>query len=134
MSGIQVVIVTPESTVLDRKAEFVALPLIDGEIGVLAGRAPAICRLGYGDLRIREGNKTEHVYVDGGFVQIADNVVTVLTGNAVPASKLNAAEVRERLALAESESERATGAEIARMRHKVAQAKSQLRILEKVQA
>ncbi len=31
------VVVTPESTILDRTVEFVVLPLYDGEIGIGAG-------------------------------------------------------------------------------------------------
>ena len=38
---------------LETTAEFVALPLYDGEIGILPGRAPLIGRLGYGELRTR---------------------------------------------------------------------------------
>ena len=131
MSGIQVVIVTPEKTVLDRKAEFVAVPLIDGEIGVLVGHAPTIGRMGFGELRVREGTVSTAYYVDGGFVQIADNLVTVLTGNAVPVSQLNVAEVRERLNRAESTGG-TTASETALLKQTIAKAKAQLRILEKV--
>ena len=49
------VVVTPEATVLDTPADFVALPLFDGECGVAPGHAPMIGRLGYGELRIGHG-------------------------------------------------------------------------------
>ncbi len=130
MAGIQVVIVTPEQTVLDCKAEFVALPLVDGEIGVLTGHAPTIGRLGYGELRVREGNNTQHFYIDGGFAQIVDNIVSVLTGRAFPVSELNAAEIRERLSTAQAQSG-LTGSAAALQRQTIDQAKAQLRILEK---
>ena len=130
MAGIQVVIVTPETTVLDCKAEFVALPLIDGEIGVLTGHAPTIGRLGFGELRVREGNSTQHYYIDGGFTQIADNVVSVLTGTATPVSQLNAAEIREALSREESRSG-LTGSEASLRRETIDRAKAQLRIVNK---
>ncbi len=126
----QVVIVTPEATALDVKAEFVALPLIDGEIGVLAGHAPTIGRLGFGEMRVRTGSDTTSYYVDGGFVQIADDMVSVLTGKAMLTSELNASEIRQRLTEAESKSD-ATGSEAALRRTTINQAKAQLRILEK---
>jgi len=88
---LQCIIVTPETTALDTPASFVALPLFDGEAGIAAGRAPLIGRLGYGELRVRSGNNTQRFYVDGGFVQVADNVVSVLTNRAVPAAKLDTA-------------------------------------------
>src|SRR2546423_3739400 len=86
---LQCIIVTPETTVLDTSADFVALPLFDGEAGVAPGRAPLIGRLGYGELRVRTGNQTRRYYVDGGFVQVADNVVSVLTNRALPAEKVH---------------------------------------------
>jgi F-type H+-transporting ATPase subunit epsilon len=80
---IQCIVVTPERAVLDEKVDFVALPLYDGELGVLPGRAPLIGRLGYGELRIRRGDRTQRFYVDGGFAQVRNNVVTVLTPKAI---------------------------------------------------
>ena len=61
------VVVTPERAVLEEDVDFVALPMYDGELGVLPGRAPLIGRLGFGELRIRQGNQTTYLYVDGGF-------------------------------------------------------------------
>ncbi len=87
---LECIVVTPEATALQTPAEFVALPLYDGELGVLPGHSPFIGRLGYGELRVLENGKTVRLYVDGGFVQVADNIVSVLTNNAVPAEKLNA--------------------------------------------
>ena len=48
-------VVTPEKAVLDEVADFVAVPMFDGELGVEPGRLPLIGRLGYGELRIRRG-------------------------------------------------------------------------------
>jgi F-type H+-transporting ATPase subunit epsilon len=84
-------VVTPEQTVLETKADFVALPLFDGEIGIAPGHSPLIGRLGYGEMRIKSGGQTTVYYVDGGFVQVANNEVAVLTGRAVLAKSLDAA-------------------------------------------
>src|SRR5439155_1110249 len=56
---LQCVVVTPERAVVDEEADFVALPLYDGEIGILPGRAPLVGRLGYGELRIKRGTQTK---------------------------------------------------------------------------
>lgn len=90
MSQLKCIIVTPELTVEDRPADFVALPLYDGELGVAPGHTPMIGRLGYGELRIVFEGQTTRYYVDGGFAEVADNVVSVLTNNAVPAKQLDA--------------------------------------------
>ncbi len=60
---LQRIIVTPEATALDTPAN-VAMPLFDGEAGIAPGRAPLIGRLGYGELRVRNGEKTKRYYVE----------------------------------------------------------------------
>ena len=87
--ALQCVVVTPERAVLDETVDFVALPMYDGEVGVLPGRAPFIGRLGYGELRIRRGADTRRYYVDGGFSQVRANVVTVLTPRAIRAEDID---------------------------------------------
>ena len=87
------VVVTPERALLDEPADFVALPLYDGELGVLPGRAPLIGRLGSGELRTRRGTETHRYFVDGGFVQVRGDVVTVLTPRAQKAEEIDTAAV-----------------------------------------
>lgn len=87
--NLKCVVVTPERAVLDQVVDFVALPMYDGELGVLPGHTPMIGRLGYGELRLRTGTKTQRYFIDGGFVQVRDNVVTVLTARAVRAEDID---------------------------------------------
>jgi F-type H+-transporting ATPase subunit epsilon len=87
---LQCVVVTPEKTQFDDLVDFVALPLFDGEIGLLPGRAPLIGRLGFGELRTRSGETVHRYFVDGGFAQVRHDVVTVLTQRAIPAAELDA--------------------------------------------
>ncbi|HVX14563.1 MAG TPA: ATP synthase F1 subunit epsilon [Pirellulales bacterium] len=96
--ALQLVVVTPEATVLEETAEFVALPLFDGEIGIAPLHSPMIGRLGFGEMRIKRQGRIERYYVDGGFVQVIDDVVSVLTGRAVPAANLKAKVAEEQLA------------------------------------
>jgi F-type H+-transporting ATPase subunit epsilon len=95
--ALQCIVVTPERTVLDEQAEFVALTLFDGEIGVSPRHTPFIGRLGYGEMRITQLDKMERFYVEGGFVEVLDDVVTVLTGRAIPASQIDEAVAMEHL-------------------------------------
>ena len=89
--SLQCVVVTPEKAVLEATVDFVALPMYDGELGVLPGRAPLIGRLGYGELRTRHGTETRRFFVDGGFAQVRENVVTVLTPRAQKAEEIDTA-------------------------------------------
>ena len=126
----QVVIVTPEATTLDVEAEFVSLPLIDGEIGVLKDHAPTIGRLGFGEMRVRTGNDTDRYFVDGGFVQISNDIVSVLTGKATPFADLAMDAVRSSLTAAESLPQ-STTAETELRRQSINRASAQIKMLEK---
>jgi F-type H+-transporting ATPase subunit epsilon len=94
---LQIVVVTPEKKLVDETVDFVALPLYDGELGVLPGRAPLIGRLGYGELRTKQADTVQRYYVDGGFAQVRDNVVTVLTNRALTAAAIDPGAVAREL-------------------------------------
>lgn len=100
--GVRCVIVTPESTILDTRARFVALPLFDGQRGVGRGHAPFIGRLGAGEVRILDPlaggrESVQRVFVEGGFAEVGPDAVTVITQRAIPADKLDASRAREEL-------------------------------------
>ncbi len=99
---LQCIVVTPEKAVLDEPAEFVALPMYDGELGVLPGRAPLIGRLGPGELRLQQHGAPRRLFVDGGFAQVRSNVVTVLTPRAMPAEAINPQAARQDLTAAQA--------------------------------
>jgi len=88
---IHCVVVTPEKTLFDELVDFVSLPLYDGELGVMPGRTPLIGRLGFGELRTKVADQSHRYFVDGGFAQVRNDVVTVLTNRAVPAGQIDVA-------------------------------------------
>jgi F-type H+-transporting ATPase subunit epsilon len=127
---LMVSVVTPEATLLETPAQFVALPLYDGELGVLPGRSPFIGRLGYGELRVVEGEKTRRYYLDGGFVQVANNVVSILTNNALPAENLDATAAADELAAARARP--ANTPELLEIRQRAQlQARAKIRVAER---
>jgi F-type H+-transporting ATPase subunit epsilon len=124
---LRLVVVTPEATLVDESADFVALPLFDGEIGIAPLHSPLIGRLGYGEMRQVAGGQTRHFYVDGGFVQVVDNVVSVLTNRAMPAANLDRAVAAEQLAAARHRT--AHSPETMAIRDRIeAQARAQIRV------
>jgi len=132
MAALTCIVVTPEATALDEKADFVAVPLYDGEIGIAPARSPLIGRLGFGELRIRLGSDLLRYYVDGGFVQVTNNVVSVLTGRAIPADQIDSEVVEEQLQSALKKP--AHTSELIETRDRaVAQARAQLRVARRAQ-
>jgi F-type H+-transporting ATPase subunit epsilon len=123
----QCTVVTPERLVIDTAATFVALPAHDGEIGILRSRAPLVCKLGIGILRIEAGGQTHRFYVDNGFAQVLRNQVTVLTAKALKPEEINAPAAEK--ALAEARARRAVQDEQIAAREKdVARARVQLKL------
>ena len=84
MSGtFQLSVVTPEREVLATEARFVAFPAYDGEIGIFPKRAALLTQLGSGSLRVEEASGAKHtLFVSGGFAQMVDDKLTLLTSEA----------------------------------------------------
>ncbi len=132
MAELTCIVVTPEQTVRERPADFVVMTLFDGEIGVLPGHTPLIGRLGYGELRIRLGQETERYYVEGGFAEVVDNVVSILTNRAIAAEKIDEQAVQEQMETAESRGAETPELVAARQRT-MAQGRAQLRVARRAQ-
>lgn len=129
-ASLRVVVVTPEATIVDTTADFVAIPLVDGELGIAPLHSPMIGRLGYGELRVRSGGQVQRYYADGGFVQVNNNVVSVLTNRAISAKSLDPAIAAEQLRSAISKP--AAGTEELAIRDRlITQARGQLRVAQR---
>lgn len=77
--GLQVSVISPEATIFEGEADAVVVPAWDGELGILRGHAPLMALLGTGNIRISRGGRTERFHVNGGFVQVINNRVSVLS-------------------------------------------------------
>lgn len=127
MAQVKCIVVTPEATVTEKTVDSVVVPLYDGELGILPGHAPLIGRLGFGELRMQHGGQTERLYVDGGFVQVADDVVSLLTEDAKPIADLDEAEAKT--LLAEAQEKTANTVELQSIRQRsLDRARAQIRL------
>ena len=75
-------IVSPEGNVLKEEVEFVVLPGGAGELGILPNHAALIAGLDIGVIRYTLNSTIKRVAITGGFVEVADNSVTVLADTA----------------------------------------------------
>lgn len=81
---LQVSIISPESVIFEGAADQVVAPAWDGEVGILRNHAPLMVLLGAGEVRLQRDATEERFQVSGGFLQVADNVVTILSEQAEP--------------------------------------------------
>lgn len=79
---LQVEVISPEQVIFEGAADSVVAPAWDGEVGILRGHAPLATLLGSGELRVRRDGREERFPVAGGFLQVDDDVVTVLSETA----------------------------------------------------
>lgn len=83
-------VVTPSRRLITTEAEIVIVPTQDGSLGVLWNHAPLVATLGIGMMQygVKFGAK-KRIAVSGGFVEIADNKVTVLADVAELAEEID---------------------------------------------
>jgi F-type H+-transporting ATPase subunit epsilon len=78
---LQVSVISPERVLFEGETDSVIAPAFDGEVGILTGHAAMMTVLGNGELRL--GTSSSHrFHVEGGFLQVADNHVRVVTEKA----------------------------------------------------
>jgi len=86
---LHVKIVTAQQTIYDGEADTVLAPGSEGQLGILPRHAPLLTTLAVGELRIREHGAEEAIFVGGGFLEVNNNVVTVLADDAERASEID---------------------------------------------
>lgn len=95
-------IVTPEREVWAGEADFLLARSAGGDVGVLPGHAPFLGALGYARLVVQTPEQQRYLAVHGGFIEVLDDRVTVLTGTAELAEEIDIDRARRELEEAES--------------------------------
>ena len=95
---LRLILTTPEKTLRDEMVKSLVVPLFDGQAGIRPGHAPIVGRLGAGRLVIHAADgTTSEFFVDGGFVQVKGQVVSVLTGRALTLDQIDAEAAKSEL-------------------------------------
>lgn len=71
-------ILTPDGSAFEGDATFVEAHALDGRLGILSGHAPLITALGNGPLRIRTADGDHKWQVEGGFLEVLKNDVSII--------------------------------------------------------
>ena len=83
-------VITPERILLDSSCASVSFPTVDGSVGILSGHAPMVAAIGVGELAYKADNGTEtSVFIAGGFAEVRDNTVRIVTDTSEPASEID---------------------------------------------
>jgi len=87
-------LVTPYRHVLSQAVDEVTAPGIIGEFGVLPGHTPLLTTLRIGELTYKQGSEVHHVAVNWGYVEVENDVVTVLVETAELADQIDLARAK----------------------------------------
>lgn len=79
---LKVSVISPERVLFEGSARGVIAPAFDGELGILPMHAPLMTLLGQGTLRVDTDSGEQRFIVSGGFLQIVDDQVRVVTEQA----------------------------------------------------
>lgn len=82
---LKVSVISPERVLFEGEVQGVVAPAFDGEVGILTGHAPMLTLLGRGELRLTGAGAESRFTVQGGFLQVVDDTVRVVTEHASPA-------------------------------------------------
>ena len=71
-------IVTTEETVFSGEADIVVAPGSEGMLGILPSHTSLLTAVKAGTITVRNGSDESSIEVTGGFLEVMDDVVTVL--------------------------------------------------------
>ena len=98
------VVIAPAGRLLDCKADSVVFPAHDGQVGVLYNHMPMFCELGLGVMEVNCARPDENaqedkirLLIDGGFVLISSNLLTVIASDAICGRGLEKEKVEQML-------------------------------------
>jgi F-type H+-transporting ATPase subunit epsilon len=132
---IHVDVVSAEESIYSGDAEFVVLPGVMGELGVYPKHTPLITQIKPGEVRIKVPGQAEEqiVFVQGGYLEIQPDVVTVLSDTAIRAKDLDEAKaLRAKQAAEEAMQNKASKEDVARAEAELAGALAQLAAIRKL--
>lgn len=80
--SLQLEIVTPDKVVVSQPVDYIGVPGVEGEFGILPHHVPLLSALAIGHLYFRVGDKTRMCSSPGGFAEVSGNTITVLAESA----------------------------------------------------
>ena len=91
MNTLIVSVVTPDGQVLEDEFEMLSCKAESGELGILPGHIPLVAPLSIDSLRLKSGEKVDFIAVNGGFMEVRPDKVTILAQSAEKATDIDVA-------------------------------------------
>ena len=95
MAPMRLDVITAEREVLSDEVDLIVAPGSEGELGILPSHSPLMTTLREGELTIRKAGEDSYLAVTGGFLEVMDNVVTVLADACERSDEINEERAQE---------------------------------------
>lgn len=79
VAALQVDLVAADRQVWSGEASMVSARSVEGELGIMPGHTPTLVVLAEGDIRIHSTDGVKSAKIDGGFLSVDQNVVTIVS-------------------------------------------------------
>ncbi|MGA9775254.1 MAG: ATP synthase F1 subunit epsilon [Candidatus Dormiibacterota bacterium] len=93
--AIRVRVLAADRPLLEGEADFLTFRGADGDLGVLPQHAPLLTWLKPGEVMVRQGERETYLFIEGGFLEVLPQLVTVLAERGQSSSELNLEAVEE---------------------------------------
>ena len=133
----QLEVITPDKSLLVRQdVSYVLAETVIGGVGILANHAPLIATLTEGPLKYQDETGALHfVYVEGGFMEVGNNKVTILSVDAEDAADIDVEKNKRRVESAQNRlSNLEPTTDVAVVAKRLRCAKARLKTVERAQA
>ena len=102
---VSVKIVTLDGIFMEQEVPMVVLPAIDGEVGIMASHVPYVFKLSSGLVKLYDTDThcKDKIFIFGGFAEVYENKIEVLTDKAVTLEELDTKFAQEKIILLEDQ-------------------------------
>ena len=121
-------VITPERVALQDESTSVIVPGVDGELGIWPNHAPILAGLKPGVISYKTASGTEKLVVSGGFVEVANNTISVIAPAAEKSTEIDFTRAEEAKKRALERIAKKEGIDMARAQAALARANARLSV------
>ena len=133
MNTIKINIVSSNEEIYSGEATMVFATGTLGELGIAPGHTPLLTGLAAGPVRVQNGSDEETFFCSGGFLEVQQDLVTVLSDTAERAESLDESEAIKAKEVAEQElANKDTSIDYAKASAQLAEAVARLKTIQKL--
>lgn len=130
MAGFMLEIVTPDRKFFEEEVDMVIVRGVEGDLGILKGRAPLVTPLDIGKIKIKQDGKIRIAAIAGGYVEVGNEKTTIISDAAEWPEEIDIDRAKGAKQRAEERLKRRDNIDIARAEIALRKAVNRIRVAE----